>query len=83
MAMWQEREHSRDWIEKLRNWRPIEHGNAKPFAIMREEIVRAANPSLKDDQVKTIVEGTAGLLKSEIAQIANTYQDENARHRPI
>lgn len=74
MAMWRERETSWDWIEKLRNWRPIEHGGAKPFAVMRAEIVRAANPTLTDLEVKSIVEGSAGLLKLEIEKIAKNYR---------
>jgi SAM-dependent methyltransferase len=73
MAMWQDREHSWDWIEKLKHWRPIEHGNAKPFAVVREEIVRAANPSLDDANVKIVVENTAGLLKSGIEELAKNY----------
>jgi 2-polyprenyl-3-methyl-5-hydroxy-6-metoxy-1,4-benzoquinol methylase len=76
MAMWQEREHSWDWIAKLKNWRPIEHGNAKPFAVMREEIVRSANPDLAPEQVRQVVEGTAGLLKAEIEQIASGYTNQ-------
>jgi SAM-dependent methyltransferase len=74
IAMWRERETSWDWIEKLRNWRPIEHSEAKPFAVMREEIVRAANSNLEDFAVRAVVEGTAGLLKSEIDGIALNYR---------
>lgn len=74
MAMWQDREHSWEWIAKLKNWRPIEHGNAKPFAVRREEIVREANHGLTDGAVKIVVENTAGLLTSEIAQFAKDYR---------
>jgi SAM-dependent methyltransferase len=74
IAMWQEREHSWDWVEKLKNWRPVEHANAKPFAVMREEIVRAANQQLDDNSVTTIVAETAGLLNGEIEDIARCYK---------
>jgi SAM-dependent methyltransferase len=74
VAMWRERESSWEWIEKLKNWRPIEHGEAKPFAVMREDIVRQANPELDDKAVAIIVENTAGLLKSEIANVSKTYR---------
>src|SRR5438045_1542365 len=70
LAIWRDREHSWEWVEKLKTWRPIEHAEAKPFAVMREEIVRGANPALSDTSVKAIVENTAGLLKADIQQIA-------------
>lgn len=72
--MWKERENSWKWSEYLRSIRPIEHKDARPFAVMREEIVRAANPNLEPRIVQTIVDATAGLLKPEIETIARTYQ---------
>jgi SAM-dependent methyltransferase len=74
VAMWRERETSWDWVEKLKNWRPVEHGDAKPFAVMREEIVREANSGLNDNAVGIIVDNTAGLLKSEIQLLAKAYR---------
>jgi SAM-dependent methyltransferase len=73
--MWHKRETSWEWIDYLRSLRPIEHGNAKPFKIMREEIVRDANPSLSPAAVSAIVDATKGQLKSEIARIAKNYPD--------
>lgn len=73
VAMWQEREHSWDWIAKLKNWRPVEHGSAKPFAIMREDIVRAANPDLDDASVRNVVANTPGLTKPQIERLATAY----------
>lgn len=72
-AMWTQREHSWDWVEQLKKWRPVEHGNAKPFAVMREDIVRKANPSLKDSDVSLIVDKTAGLIRNQIERIARDY----------
>jgi hypothetical protein len=46
----------------------------KPFAIMRGDIVREANPKLDDEALGIIVGHTAGLLKSEIAQLAGEYR---------
>ena len=74
IKMWEQREHSWDWVAKLKNWRPVEHANAKPFAVMREEIVRAANPSLDKNSVTAVVDGTAGLLKSQIEEMARSYK---------
>lgn len=76
VEMWKLRENSWDWVAQLQKWRPVEHANAKPFAVMREEIVRAANPSLDDRAVTIIVENTAGLVKPEIASIAQDYQSD-------
>src|SRR5579872_1131071 len=74
MEMWKLREHSWEWVAQLKKWRPIEHGYAKPFAVMREEIVRSANPALDDKEVSHIVENTSGLVKSEIISIARSYR---------
>jgi SAM-dependent methyltransferase len=73
VSMWRDRETSWEWVEKLKNWRPVEHGQAKPFAVMREEIVKAANPGLDESTVAIIVGNTAGLLKAEIADLAIAY----------
>ncbi|HZS55208.1 MAG TPA: methyltransferase domain-containing protein [Bryobacteraceae bacterium] len=72
--MWELREHSWDWVAQLKKWRPVEHAEAKPFAVMREEIVRLANPRLDPAAVKIIVTNTAGLIKPEIEQIAINYK---------
>jgi len=73
LEMWRLREHSWDWVARLKKWRPVEHGNAKPFALMREQIVRTANPNLNDEAVSNIVENTAGLIKPQIVGISESY----------
>jgi SAM-dependent methyltransferase len=72
-SYWKQRESSWEMVGKLKAWRPVEHGDAKPFAVIREEIVRAANPKLDNDEVELVVKGTAGLLKSEIESLAKTF----------
>jgi 2-polyprenyl-3-methyl-5-hydroxy-6-metoxy-1,4-benzoquinol methylase len=74
VSMWQERESSWKWSEYLRSIRPIEHQDARPFAVMREEIVRAANPNLDQRAVQALVDATAGLLKPEIETIATNFK---------
>ena len=74
VAMWRDREHSWDFIAQLKKWRPVEHGDAKPFAIMREDMVRAASPELDDASVKIVVEKTAGLTRPEIEPLARAYR---------
>jgi hypothetical protein len=44
----------------------------KPVAVMREIIVRQTNPQLDN---KAVVDTTAGLLKSEIANLFRTYRE--------
>jgi SAM-dependent methyltransferase len=73
IKMWHERETSWAYAEHLRHWRPIEHKDAKPFAIMREEIVRAANPGLDEPTLSALVRITAGLVKPEIEHIARKH----------
>jgi hypothetical protein len=74
VSMWKERELSWKWCEYLRSIRPIEHGDAKPFAVMREEIVRGANPNLEQRTIQMLVNVTAGLRKSEIEQLAVNFK---------
>jgi SAM-dependent methyltransferase len=81
VEMWHKRENDTAWSDYLRSLRPIEHGDARPFRTMREEIVRAANPSLGDDAVNAIVEATPGLLRAEIERIALGYPNVSLPQR--
>jgi 2-polyprenyl-3-methyl-5-hydroxy-6-metoxy-1,4-benzoquinol methylase len=74
VKMWKERESSWQWSEYLRSIRPIEHKDARPFAVMREEIVTAANPNLEQRIVQTLVDATCGLLKPEIETLAKNFK---------
>jgi len=74
VKMWNERENSWEWSEYLRSIRPIEHGDARPFAVMREEMVRAASPKLDEHAVKAVVAATAGWLKADIERLAINYK---------
>ena len=75
LGMWHEREHSWKWSEYLRSIRPIEHKDARPFAVMREEIVRAANPRLEPQEVQKLVDATAGILKPDIEKLAANFKN--------
>jgi ubiquinone/menaquinone biosynthesis C-methylase UbiE len=75
-AMWNERERSWDWSNYLRSIRPVEHGNARPFELMRREIVEAANPTLNEVSVQLVVNATAGMLKPEIEEIAVSFNED-------
>ncbi|MCH8806562.1 MAG: methyltransferase domain-containing protein [Planctomycetes bacterium] len=71
--MWKERDRSQAYIDTLKQQRPIENCNIKPYAVMREEIVRNSNPLLSDNDVTIIVDATAGLLAPEIRSVAQSY----------
>jgi ubiquinone/menaquinone biosynthesis C-methylase UbiE len=74
--MWVERDESEEHAEFLKTVRPVEHANAEPYALMRERIVRAANPSLSNAIVSTIVAATAGMVKPEIQALAANYTSQ-------
>lgn len=84
-ATFNERETSWDWANYLRSIRPIEHGNARPFQIMRKEIVEAANPNLAPDDVGDLVCCSAGMLKPDIEKLAKDYKpgDSLPRRRKV
>ena len=42
VSMWEQRENSRDWANYLRSIRPVEHKDARPFAVMRREFALGA-----------------------------------------
>ncbi len=73
VSMWEQRENSRDWANYLRSIRPVEHKDARPFAVMRREFALGANPHLNSEEVEAVVRGTAGLLEPEIQRIATNY----------
>jgi ubiquinone/menaquinone biosynthesis C-methylase UbiE len=75
VAMWEKREHSTEWSAYLRSIRPIEHRDAKPFAQTREDIIKAANPALASEDTMVLTASTAGLLKTEIEELARNYRD--------
>ena len=74
VAMWKDRESSWKWAEFLRSIRPIEHKDARPFAVMREEAVRTGNPNLTPAVVQTLVEVSAGMLTPDIEALAANYK---------
>jgi SAM-dependent methyltransferase len=74
MGMWPERDESWEHAEWLAaEVRPVEHAGAKPYGAMREEMIRAVQPQLSDDEMKKVVHATAGLIKPEIEQAAAKF----------
>jgi hypothetical protein len=71
--MWQARDTDWNYINRLKAERPVENRDIQPFAVMREEIVREANPRLGDSEVRAIVDATAGLTAPDISRVAASY----------
>ncbi|MEP6785169.1 MAG: class I SAM-dependent methyltransferase [Sphingomonadales bacterium] len=76
--MWKERDESWDhahWLEA--EVRPIEHKGAKPYAAMRELIIKEAAPTLSGLDIDRLIAATAGMIRPEICNAVAHYQ-ENA-----
>jgi ubiquinone/menaquinone biosynthesis C-methylase UbiE len=63
--------HDRDESWEHANWlkteiRPVEHYNTKPYAVVREEIIREAAPELEEASVAKLRAATAGMIRREI-----------------
>jgi ubiquinone/menaquinone biosynthesis C-methylase UbiE len=71
--MWRRRDRDWEMIEELKQKFPEDNLESRPYAVMREEIVRQANPGLVDGDVARIVEATAGLTQPEIVGVASRY----------
>jgi SAM-dependent methyltransferase len=72
-AMWALRDRSQDYIEQLKRERPIENADIEPYAVMRERMVREANPSLPADDVRRLADATAGLIEPDVRDVARRY----------
>jgi len=81
-AMWKRRDADWDYINELIAQRPVENEGIKPYAVMREEIVRRADDSLSDANVRALVAATAGLLESEIETVAGAYASSRQLPEP-
>lgn len=80
--LWRKRDTDWNFVEELKRQRPVENREIKPYADMRNEIVRTANARLSEGDVSAIVQATAGLMKSEIEQIATTFKSASMLPHP-
>lgn len=76
---WQERDDSWEHVNWLKTKvRPIEHADAKPYAVMREEMIREAAPDLSNDDVMRLRGATAGMVRSEIVTAVERYKHDGS-----
>lgn len=64
---WQERDDSWEHVDWLKTEvRPVEHADARPYGVMREDYIRKSDPDLLDENVAMVRAATAGMIYSEI-----------------
>ncbi len=72
---WKDRDDSWEHVEWLKKEvRPVEHADAKPYGVMREEMIRAHAPDLDDDTVARLRSATAGMIRPEIEETVDRYR---------
>ena len=71
--IWKKRDGDWKYIERLKRERPVENRDIQPYSVMREEIVRNANPNLSEADIQVIVQACAGLVEPEIRSLAASY----------
>ncbi len=77
-AMWEDRDGSWQYVRRLVSRRPEEYGGSRPYAVMREDIVRAARPGLDSKTVDILASATAGLARDEIERVVRDYEPGGA-----
>jgi SAM-dependent methyltransferase len=80
--MWALRDRSQAYIDRLKRERPIENAGIEPYAVMRERIIRSANPHLPHDGVSTLADATAGMIEPDIRALAKRYIPGDALPTP-
>jgi SAM-dependent methyltransferase len=76
---WKDRDESWEHVEWLKaEVRPVEHADAKPYGLMREEMIRAAAPDLPDSSVARLRAATAGMIRSEIEAAVEQFKHDGA-----
>lgn len=72
---WADRDDSWEHVDWLKSEvRPVEHADAKPYGVMREEMIRATEPSLSDSEVAALRQATAGMIRPEIERAVTDYK---------
>lgn len=80
--MWRQRETSREFIQELQKERPEENRDAKPYAIMREEIMKSAFPDLAPQAARTLADATAGLTRPDILAAVERFRRDGSLPQP-
>lgn len=76
--MWSKRDLSWEFVRKLQEERPEENRGIKPYAAMREEVIRRVHGELDDHAIQSLVHATAGQTDSEILASVEEYLDNGS-----
>ncbi|HMI41611.1 MAG TPA: class I SAM-dependent methyltransferase [Sphingomicrobium sp.] len=80
---WGERDDSWEHVEWLkREIRPVEHADAKPFGVMRQEMIRDADSSLDEASVAKLRKATAGMIRPEIEGAVKRFKEDGSLPTP-
>lgn len=74
MRMWVKRDTSRDYIEELKQERPIENAEIEPYAFMRRRIIEEQRPDLSEESVLAIASASAGMTSRDICTFLSDYR---------
>lgn len=81
--MWAERDTSWRHAEWLKTEiRPIEHQNARPYAVMRAEFVKRAAPDIEEADLNRLTQATAGMIGPEIERATFAYRQSGTLPTP-
>jgi SAM-dependent methyltransferase len=76
---WTDRDESwehADWLQ--REVRPVEHAGTRPYAAMREEMIRTAAPELDGESVGMLRHATAGMVRTEITTAVEQFKRDGS-----
>lgn len=80
---WADRDDSWKHTEWLKsNVRPVEHRNAKPYGVMREELIRAIAPDFSSDVISNLRKATAGMIRTEIETAVRQFRQDGSLPTP-
>ena len=75
LESWTDRDESWEHVEWLKKEvRPVEHANAKPYGVMREDMIRAADSKLSEADIARLRVATAGMIRPEIEKAVADFR---------
>ncbi len=80
---WKDRDESWEHANWLRTEvRPVEHKDTRPYAVMREDMIRAAAPDLDEESVAKLRAATAGMIRTEIELATERFKRDGSLPKP-
>lgn len=82
LGSWDERDNSWEHVEWLKSKvRPVEHAEAKPYGVMREDRIRELALDLAEAQVRALRQATAGQVYADLGPAIQTYKRDGTLPR--